>query len=368
MIIDADGHVIETEAVFEKYLAPEFQDRRPELVTNRQGWQYWLIEGALVPKPAGSGPGTSRGFVTPGAHRGFKDLYGLQNVSGRLADLDVEGIDIQVMYPTLMLGACFVREAKLAAAMCRAYNTWVHDSIGSHRDRLKAVAVVPLQDPQAAIVELRHAVTELGMVGAVIPGFLPDRRLDHPSLRPFFAEAARLNTLLGVHAVTGCYDIPGQDRFDDFWSAHMVAMPFAVFSGLVSLMRGGIFTTHPKLRFAFLEIGCGWAPYWIERFDEHYEKHEMYGDLHRLVPELAARPSTVLTRDNFFVSCEPDEKMLPAFIQLLGDDNVVFASDYPHGDCRFPECINTVRRRSDLSEDSKRKVLGENAARMYNLG
>ena len=117
----------------------------------------------------------------------------------------------------------------------------------------------------------------------------------------------------------------------------------------------------------FLEIGLGWVPYWMERMDEHYEKHELRGELQQEIPYLEREPSHYVKSGNIFVTCEPDEKTLPDCLRHLGEEFAMYASDYPHGDSKFPDTVKLLKGREDIPPTAKRKILGQNAARFYDL-
>lgn len=382
-IIDADGHVNEHERIFEKYLDPACRDRQPSIVLMPSGDRFWVIEGRLVPRPPGArGAGTPTGFHP--ASSAMKVTHArdgsLDDVQGRLKDLDQEGIDIQVIYPSTMLAVGFLEDRELAAAMCRAYNNYVSERCSAAPARLKWLAAVPLQDPPEAIQELRRVVTELGAVGAVIPGTVGDRPLDQPEFFPFFEEADGLNIALGVHGLVGAYNTPGQELFDKFFYTHLVSMPFALMVAMGALIGGGILERLSNLRVAFLEIGAGWVPYWAWWLDEHYEKGFYLGRAGTAgaaeagkryytrdpLPHLRTLPSETLFKSGrCFFACEADED-LNYIARVVGEDNLITGSDYPHGDLT-PGALREFRNRSDLSPDLKRKVLHLNPRRLYRI-
>jgi len=137
--------------------------------------------------------------------------------------------------------------------------------------------------------------------------------------------------------------------------------PIGNMLALMSMVIGGVFHRFPKLRVGFMESGCGWLPFWLERLDEHYE----------LMPEQAPgidrKPSEYVLEGNCFISCEPDEHMLKQVIDLLGDERIVYASDYYHWDCSFPDTVKLIAERNDISDASKKRILSENAKALYPL-
>jgi predicted TIM-barrel fold metal-dependent hydrolase len=286
----------------------------------------------------------------------------LDDLPGRLKDLDTEGIDIQVAYPNIMATASAFDDAELAAAMCRAYNNYVGEKCKPSNGRVKAIAAVALQNPHEAAKELRRALKQLDCVGTVVPGVVGARNLDDPFFEPFFREANELGAAIGVHWITGCFDSPGQERFKDpYFYIHMVGMPFNLMIGIMTLIGGGVMEKYPRIKFVFLEIGSAWLPYWMWRMDDHYDTSS-----HKL-SNLPKAPSEYVKGESCFVSCEPDEEGLAHTASIIGEDKIIFASDYPHGDCDFPNSVRKLRARTDLSDSLKEHILWKNAARLYNI-
>ena len=222
------------------------------------------------------------------------------------------------------------------------------------------MALLPLQDPQAAAAELRRAVRELGCVGAMLAAdgshLLGDARFT-----PIYEEAARLDTMLGVHASGSHLGGGGLELFPAFVQTHTCSHAFGQMRQLTSIIFEGIPERFPNLRIAFLEAGCGWAPYWIERMDEEYAKRASEA------PVLRKKPSDYVRSGNIYFSCEADECLLPQAMKLIGDNQIVYASDFPHWDGSYPHSIGELREREDLSAAQKSKVLGDNARRFYGL-
>ena len=370
MIIDADGHSHIPPEVFDKYLDKEFHRNRPRYVTFDDGRGYYIVEGRVIAKPFGWGPGTPGSIAATTRARKVKD-WDLSNVSGRLEDLDLENIDIQVIYPNVLMSINSWEHAGLASACARAYNTWMSEKCAQAGGRLRFAAVVALQDPKAAAEELKRTIKSLGAVGVMVPGTIGTRTLDHPDLYPFWEAAEQLDAGVGVHTVTGMYPTVGQELFDHFWGAKAVSMPLTLTTAMVSLIGGGVVDLFPKIRFGLLETGCGWLPYWVERMDEMHERGEkdprMYdGILSRRHPKSRTKPSDLFTEGRIVVSCEPGEIMLPAVISAVGDKCIMYASDYPHGDSKWPETVSRIRK-SGLPVETQNRILSDNSARLYSL-
>ena len=369
MVIDADGHVTEPENLFERYMDATMRNWMPRTVAIDDA-TYWLVEGKLMPRPSGRGVGTSNGFIMSGRRKpaGMKAQSGaMDDVAGRLEDMDARNIDLQIIYPTTLLGACFVENKELAGAMCRCYNNYLAEHCAKAPDRLKGVAAVPLQDPDEAVRELRRTVQELGFVGAVIPGIVGDKNLDDPVFFPFFEEADRLNTMVGLHAVTGAYNTPGQERFQNFFYTHVVAMPFNVMIGVMTVVGGGLLERLQNIRFAFLEVGAGWVPYWAWWMDENAEMPTRRKHLAEWLPHMKKRPSEYFKNGRCYFGFEPEEDDLSKVAKFVGEGQLIFGSDYPHATDIDWQGVRILRQRRDISDTLREKFFDQNPRKLYGL-
>jgi predicted TIM-barrel fold metal-dependent hydrolase len=283
----------------------------------------------------------------------------------RLVDMNSEGIDVAVLFGGGLAGSIpALEDAGLAVALARSRNSWVAEYCSENPARLKGVAVLPQQDIAAAVAELNRAVTEIGFVGVALLPNLRGRHMGDPYFFPIYQEAERLNVPICVHMFLGRYgsEATGTLRFDRFFYSHLFGHPFEQMIALAVVLGEGLLDRFPKLRFVFLEAGCGWLPYWLERLDEHQEV------LGVQLPALKEKPSKLLQREQLFFSCEADERELAHVVEVIGDDYIVFASDYSHFDSRYPGASKPILEHPTLSDLSKRKILSENARRLYPLG
>jgi predicted TIM-barrel fold metal-dependent hydrolase len=352
--IDADAHVVEGA----RFAAQALQ-RWPEQVKFQQeGRPGFRIEGRRYPEWEGPGAGC------PPEH-GLSRAPGIDpaSVEGTLRDADREGIGRMVLFPSMGLAIPGLRDPRFAAELAALYNEFIADWCGDSGGRLLGVATVPIEDVGASIALVRQA-KERGLVCTHVPPALATRNLDHPDLDPFYAAAAELDMPLGVHGAPGVH-LPkiGVDRFTNYVQVHCVSFPFDQMAAMTSLVSGGVFERHPKLRVAFLEAGVGWVPFFLDRLHEHWEKR---GDW--IENGWKRSPREYLERGQIFVSCEPEESILPGVVEVLGDDFILYASDYPHWDSDFPESAKALRERTDLPAASREKILGGNARRFFGLG
>ena len=133
-------------------------------------------------------------------------------------------------------------------------------------------------------------------------------------------------------------------------------------TAMTALISGGVFDRHPRLRVAFLEAGVTWVPYFLDRLHEHWKKR---GDW--IANGWRRDPRDYVAAGNVWVSCEAGETLLPAVVDALGADFILYASDYPHWDSEFPDSAKTLRERTDLAADAKAQMLGANAKKLFGL-
>ena len=348
--IDADAHVVEAE------LAPQCVKRWPDTFTLAPDGLI-MTEGRRYPQSEGPGAGC------PPEH-GLSKAEGISPYTpeGVLKDAAKDGIDQMVFFPSFGLRAPTIESRNLAIGFAEVYNEWIADWCRRGEKRFHGVAVVPVEYVEDSIGLLRKA-RSLGLVAAMLPPALKKRNLDHPDLDPFYAAAVDLDMPLGIHGAPGIH-LPkiGVDRFDNYIQVHCLSFPFDQMLAMTALVSGGVFDRHPKLRVAFLEAGVGWVPYFVDRMHEHYEKR---GDW--VKNGWQKDPREYVERGNVWVSCEPEEPILPAVVDILGPDFVMYASDYPHWDGNWPESTKPLRTRTDLKDDARRKIAGENARKFYRL-
>lgn len=356
-VVDADAHVNEDVLAWTELTAA-----RPGWVGATRSAGRWVaeIEGRAYPLQEGPGCGVDiRASTNPAAAAGAGDT------TARLADMDTEGIDVQVLFGGLILGVTGYDDAGLALDVCRAYDDWLLGTVcGAAPERLKGVAVVPLQDVERAVDEAERAAG-LGAVAVTIPPVLGDRNLDDPTLQPFFEACAALDLAIAVHSAPGMHlPLPGAGRFDNYAMIHALSFPVDQMVALTALTLGGVLDRFPTLRVAFLESGVGWVPYFVHRLHEHHEK------LPHLLGADVTDPRAILERGQCYFSFEAEESLLGTYVEQLGDESLVYASDYPHWDSDFPGTVDEVRHQADeqaLGAATVGRILGGNARRLYRL-
>ncbi len=352
-VIDSDAHVIEGATLMTELLQ-RFPDKVRFAEPGEEGALF--IEGRPYPKSSGPGAGcpVDQGLCVDRGANPF-------TVEGVLEDADREGIAAAVLFPSAMLGLPAYDDWQFAAVVARLYNAWLAGYCRQARGRLYGVALVPMENVPESIKIMREA-KDLGLVATMIPAVTRHRNLDHPDFDPFYVAAVELNMPLGIHGAPGVH-LPklGSERFDNYLQVHCVSFPFDMMVASTALILGGVLERHRNLRVALLESGIGWVPYFMERIHEHLEKRG------RLAPQCQHEPQEYIARGQLYVSCEPEERAVSFAVETLGPNFILYASDYPHWDCDFPNSTKPMRERTDLSEAVKARIMGQNAAVFYGL-
>jgi len=363
MIIYADGHVLEPRAAWRK-LDPAV---RPRIETDERGLDHVIVgdDDVFVAKLGQMG--------TPGSDvsSGSSDPVPLETARAgafepraRLLDMDSEGIDLAVLYPTIGLGFWGIRDADAAVSVARAYNDWLADYCSVAPARLAGAAMVPFQSPQAAVEELRRAHGELGLAAAFVrPNPCLGRSIVDDEYAPFWKAAEELDMAVGIHEGFQPAVPPlASDRTPrNILVLHAVSHTFEQMFACAQLIANGVLERHPELRVVFLEAGGGWVPYWLARLDHQVASYGGYA------PRMRLTPSEYFARQ-CWVSFEIDETTLPALAPFVGVDRIVWGSDYPHADSTFPGALAELRATiAPLAPADQERILSANAAALYGL-
>ena len=361
-VVDADGHVVEPPAAW-----AGLPDRcRPQITADAQGYEHVTVGGTeILAVPLGTLARPGSVFDDPAAFRPLADAQpGGSDPVARLSDMDAEGIDQAVLYPTIGLYFSVVEDPGTAVRLATAYNDWLAGYCAANTNRLFGAAMLPLQDPAAAARELRRAVTELGFVGGFVrPNPCLGRSLPHRAYDVVWDAAEELDVPIGIHEGSSVI-VPtlASDRPFNPLILHAVSHSFEQMLACAQLIAFGVLERHPSLRVVFLESSGGWAPFWLERLDEQAES---FGGF---CPDLRLRPSEYFARQ-CAISFEVDERTLPALAPFVGVERVVWGSDYPHHDATFPGAVDALRDTlAPCPTAVQAKVLGLNARRVHRLG
>jgi predicted TIM-barrel fold metal-dependent hydrolase len=374
IIVDADAHVLEPSDTWQKYMEPNLRDRAIRIEKDAQGVEVLLVDGephlALRGRlGALGGIGMDSEELMTVGQRSYEDgcPLGGYDPAARLAVMDDEQIDIALLYPTIGIAwEGMVRDPKIATAYCRAYNRWLVDFCSHDRRRLVPVAHICLKDPEGAVEEVKRARKD-GCAGVYLspdPPARDGRQFDDPALVPFWETVQELDMPIAFHVVARSSSVLDPWVNDHGGGVGSEVFSFAflaldVMAAFTSMMTRGMFETYPRLRCAVLEAGSNWITAWLDRLDHKSEVMRAFSKMKLLPSEYFKRQCVI--------SAEPDESITAQIIEHLGDDYVIWASDYPHLDASFNVVRELREKIAGLPEVSQRKVLGENTLRFYGL-
>jgi predicted TIM-barrel fold metal-dependent hydrolase len=373
--VDADGHILEPPDLWETYLEPRYRDRALRLVVDENGLEQLEIGGKPSVMSRKGFPSTLGAMGAPDFRAIQRDPartyvgeapYGSMDPAQRLDVLDAEGIDAVVLYTTIgLLWEAELDDPELSDAYTRAYNRWICEFCAGS-PRLVPTAHLSLADPAAAARELERAAND-GARGAYVAPFTHDGRpLGHPSNDPVFAAAQDLDVPFAIHPTfepqwTKGTRMGAWENVRELRLLASVAASDGVRHQFTTLFDYGVFDRFPRLKVVVLESGGGWIGYWLDRIDAVYG-HTFIGTR---VP-LEHKPSDYF-RERVWISCDPDERTIPALAQRFGADRFMWASDFPHAD-HTPEYVRDLDELAAGFDDPGRaRFLGDNARELFGI-
>jgi predicted TIM-barrel fold metal-dependent hydrolase len=361
---DSDMHVYDPAFLYERYMNPKWGERIPR---GKRNGKHGRVEFQL-------GSGTKLRAITDVIDHGQKqvaDRYDFAverdyDAVSQVQAMDKEGLDVAVLFRTSPLHCDDSFEAEYANDLCSAWNSWIADFCKENPTRLKASALITLHDVDLAIEEVRRVVNQLGVTAlSLCPEPVNGRRIHDRYYDPLWAEIEKLGVALCFHPPARPKQDQVANKFFGHPNANIVAMalrnPVELILAVSSFCAGGVLEKFPDLRVAFLEGNCGWLPWLLYRLDERAELHGPLADM-----PLSKKPSEYFLRQ-CLISVDPDEYLVSDVIKRIGDDNLVISTDYPHIDAHFPHALDEFLEIEDVSDMSRRKILWDNCARLYNL-
>ena len=348
-VLDGDGHIIERDQELFEYLEAPYAGN-----TTLLGYPFF---------PALDG--YNRGAIL--ARLGVHEPYEI-TPQHWVDTLDKSGMESTVLYPTAGLSFAIIQDPEWACALARCYNNWFSDRYYGLNKRLRGMALIPLQDVPEAVKELRRAVNELGMVGAVLPANGAEigvrKGLGHPDFWPIYEEAERLNVPVATHGAPSMS--LGINHFQYFAATIALEHPIAQMIQVTSFIMEGVFDRFPKLRVGFLEAGTGWVPYMMDRLDRSFEVFNRNGK-REFSKAVKTKPSDIFASGRLYFSCEGGEPSLKNLVDRIGHKTLLFASDYPH-EANLEHAMHEIEElfeREDLPEAAKSGIFCDNVEAFY---
>lgn len=358
-VIDGDGHIFENPEGIRKHLRAPLRDANlPKLMGVFPQLDH-LHHGLVTNPPDAFGVGRDGVFRDPG-------------LPGWIDFLDKAGIETTVLYPTGGLACGRIVDPDFAIQTCQAYNDWITDEYSDKDGRFKPMALIPMQEPEAAVEELRRAIKELGMVGAMLPSTGLPQHIGAKQYWPIYEEAERLGAALAVHG--GAHQDLGMNTLNVFAAVHAIGHPTGIMICLASMVFNGIFDQFPRLKVAFLEGGVGWFIMALERFAGSHWAFNPIDPREQLVKlrdgeGLNDYMVRLCREGRLLIGVEGDEPALVHAVKTVGAEGFLYSSDFPH-EVNLESIRHEIEELLEIEEltaEDKEKILSKNSAAFYNL-
>jgi predicted TIM-barrel fold metal-dependent hydrolase len=364
-LISSDSHIIEPVDLWQTRIGGKFQDRAPRLV-HEEAFDQWYADGV---KFGNIGTNQQAGLrfeapekLTAAGSMATAPLGGF-DPHAHVKDMDVDSVAGGVLYPSQGLTVYRVPDSELLSAIFRAYNDWLADFCKPYPQRLKGIAMLNVDDPNDAARELQRAA-KLGLAGAMIPLRPMEHRYDHPMYEPLWAAAHNLDMPLSLHVGTYRWR-PGTNPNDQAQDiVEFTNRECDVRNAIAAIIFAGAFERYPKLSVGAVEFEVAWAPYFLARMDNVYTERAVGRKQKRFKNDML--PSDFFRR-NVFISFQEDDLGIQ-LRSLIGVENLMWGSDYPHAESTFPRSREIVERiLQDVPEREGAMIAGQNAARLYHF-
>jgi predicted TIM-barrel fold metal-dependent hydrolase len=358
-LISADSHVNEPPDLWTKRVPANWQDRAPKIKSFDEG-DAWIIEGVTDPinfgmnACAGLPPEEMKGWAK------FEDIRkGGWDPAARLQEMDEDGVDAEVLYPTPRLsGAIFAnKDADYHHTMVRAYNDWISEYASYAPERFGGLAIVPNRGPEEAVAEVTRAL-DLPGIRSVVMGAYPNGTLDiEPEDDKLWGLLAERNITLNIH-VSLTQSMP---------AAHRAKLPgygrfYDAPNRMIDMVFSGVFDRFPELNVVFAEVDFGWVPYVKEQIDNNYQRLEPVSKF-----GLQGLPSEYIEK-HFHFGYMTDTFGLRT-LPWVGAERVLWSNDYPHISADWPYSWRTIQSSmSGVTPEERQLILAGNAQRLYHFG
>ncbi|MGH7044907.1 MAG: amidohydrolase family protein [Stellaceae bacterium] len=366
-VLSSDSHVFEPPDLWRTRIDRGFRDRAPR-IERIGGADQIVVEADQVLSGIGLISSTGARFETPetiSAEGRFEDVRrGGYDPAQHLADMALDGVAGEVLYPSQGLFYFKVADGALMSAIFRAYNDWLAEFCRTDPARLKGVAMINLDDVGDGVKELERAA-RLGLSGAMITEYpAEERRYDEPEYEKFWAAGEALGLPLSLHTATrrqGKIRGAGPGTLRDASSRATKAFYPAL--SLCDMIFSGVFERHPRLTLAIVEFELAWAPHLLSTMD--YTYRERHGEaIYRF--KNGMRPSDFFRR-NILLSFQEDAIGI-RLRDLIGVDNMMWGSDYPHSESTFPQSRKILSEiLKGVPEHEQAKIVALNTARVYHF-
>ncbi len=366
-VISADCHINEPPWVFDRVPA-QYRDRAPRMLRGDDGGDGWSFDGKPPKRTFGveAMAGRAKADYQASGLR-FEDILpGNYDGAAHVADMELDGIDVSIVYPAQAIFTYLEPDRGLAIACMQSYNDWIlEDFQAADPKRIVGLPLLPVEDGIDVCLAELDRVLARGAKAAFIPGS-PSLPYHDPYYEPLWAAVAERGVPLTYHRTFGGkpqeadWDNVANNNFSAAGTVHRFLSSTRL---LTYLVFSGAFERHPNLQLVAAEVNFGWLPFWAQTMDEQLVNQQAMGTLNSSQP-----PSELLGRQ-IFVTVLDDH----VGFKLVRDypfmaEAAMFSTDYPHSVCLWPDSRRHVAElTAGLSRDATEKILYANAARVYGI-
>jgi predicted TIM-barrel fold metal-dependent hydrolase len=362
-IISADSHITEAHDTYRAYIDPKWRDKAPRIEYVDQIGDAFLIEGFTRPVALGlvAAAGKPAEELRISGVR-FEELHkGGWDPDARMADQARDGVDAEVIYPTVGMVLCNHPDADYKKACFDAYNRWIAEYCAKHPARLLGCGQTAMRSPAEGIEDLK-AIRALGLRGVMMPGNPIVEDYDSRVYDEFWEAAIELGLPLSFHILT--------DRSSTFGSK-VRGPAMNGFLGIVrgcqdimgTLVLGGVFERHPALKVVCVEADAGWVPHYLYRMDHAYKRHRNWLPAGQKLSKL---PSEYF-RESIYVTFQ-DDWVAFQVANLMNWRRLMWANDFPHSDSTWPWSQEVLAEHTrHLTPEQKQAILCDNVAELYGI-
>jgi len=359
-IISADSHITEPANTYVDNIDRKWRDKAPRLQRMGDSGDMFVIDGMTKPVPMGlvAAAGKKPEEITVFGVN-FEDLHrGGWDPEARMAEQKRDGVAAEVIYPTVGMVLCNHSDFDYKQACFEAYNRWIAEYCSAHPDRLLGCGQTAMRSIEDGIRDLR-AIKKLGLRGVMMPGNPAVEDYDSPVYDPFWETAIELGMPLSFHILTVRESGPTRGpKMNGFLSIVRGCQDI-----MGTLVLGGVFERHPKLKIVCVEADAGWVPHYMYRMDHAFKRHRNW-----LKPgqELSKLPSEYFA-ENIYTTFQDDWVAFKT-ADLMNWRRLMWANDFPHSDSTWPWSQEMLAEHAaQLSAEQRHAILSGNVTELYGI-
>ena len=358
-VISADSHITEPPNCYIDHIDPVFRDRAPKMIDGGEKMgDAFIVDGMQRPILMGlvAAAGKPAEEIRQSGVR-FDELHrGGWDPSARLGDQDRDGVNAEIIYPTVGMVLCNHRDLDYKKACFDAYNRWIADYCSVAPARLLGCGQTAVRTPGEGIEDLRR-IKGLGLRGVMMPGEPGVDDYDSPIYDDLWRAAIDLELPLSFHILTTRSEKVRGPKLNSFLSIVRGCQDI-----MGTLIFGGVFERHPSLKIVCVEADAGWVPHFMYRMDHAYKRHRYW----LTGTSLSKLPSEYYS-NNIYTTFQDDWTAF-RFADAMNWHHLMWANDFPHSDSTWPWSQEMlVEHTADLTGEQRRAILGGNVTELYGI-